>query len=94
MALIGARSLFATDAAPLTVTLGLGLLFLLFGFSFTNASTWVDDQSTVNRATLHLAPLIVVWMLLVFRDWSAKLAGAEMAKSSSAADAVAPPAAA
>ena len=94
MALIGARSLFATDAAPLTVTLGLGLLFLLFGFSFTTASTWVDDPSTVNRATLHLAPLIVVWMLLVFRDWSAKLAGAEVAKSSSAADAVAPQAAA
>ena len=31
---------------------------------FTNAGAWVEDQSTVNRATLHLAPLIVVWMLV------------------------------
>jgi hypothetical protein len=31
---------------------------------------WVEDQSTINRATLHLAPLIVVWMLLAFRAWA------------------------
>jgi hypothetical protein len=94
VALVSARSLLTADTAPFTVTLGLGLLFLLFGFAFTNASTWVDDQSTVNRATLHLAPLVVVWMLLVYRDWSGKLGGAEVAKSSSAAAAVAPQAAA
>ena len=94
VAIVGARSLLATDTAPLTVTLGLGLLFLLFGFAFTNASTWVDDQSTVNRATLHLAPLVVVWMLLVYREWSAKLSVTEVAKPASAADAAAPRAAA
>jgi hypothetical protein len=78
----------------LTVTLGLGLLFLLFGFAFTNASTWVDDQSTVSRATLHLAPLAVVWMLLVYRDWSAKLGGTAAAAQPGAADPAPPPAAA
>ena len=46
-------------------------VFVRFGFAFTNARLWVEDQSTVNRATLHLAPLIVVWMLLAFRAWSA-----------------------
>ena len=94
VALLGMRSLLAADAAPLTVTLGLGLLFLLFGFAFTNASTWVDDQSTVSRATLHLAPLVVVWMLLVYRDWSAKLGGTAAAAQPGAADPAPPPAAA
>jgi hypothetical protein len=47
-----------------------GVAFLLFGFAFTNARLWVEDQSTVNRATLHLAPLIVVWMVMAFREWS------------------------
>jgi hypothetical protein len=93
VAILGARSLLCTDAAPFTVTLGLGLLFLLFGFAFTNASTWVDDQSTVNRATLHLAPLFVVWMLLVYRDWAGKLGGTAAAAPSPASDAAAPPAA-
>jgi hypothetical protein len=94
VALVGARSMLCADAAPLTVTLGLGLLFLLFGFSFTNASTWVDDQSTVNRATLHLAPLVVVWMLLVYRDWSARLGGPATTAEPGAADRAPPPAAA
>jgi hypothetical protein len=31
----------------------------------------VEDQSTVNRATLHLAPLIAIWMVLAFRAWAA-----------------------
>jgi hypothetical protein len=94
MAVLGARSLLSPDAAPFTVTLGLGLLFLLFGFAFTNASTWVDDQSTVNRATLHLAPLFVVWMLLVYRDWAGKLGGTAATAPSPPPDAAAPPAAA
>ena len=90
VAILGARSLLRGDAAPFTVTLGLGLLFLLFGFAFTNASTWVDDQSTVNRATLHLAPLVVVWMLLVYRDWAARQALPSASPAADAADAGAP----
>ncbi len=70
VAILGWRSLREPGIASFTVTLGLGLLFLLFGFAFTNAAAWVEDQSTVNRATLHLAPLAVVCMLLVYRDWS------------------------
>ena len=45
-------------------------MFLIFGFAFTNARIWVEDQSTVNRATLHLAPLLFVWVMLVFRAWA------------------------
>ena len=47
-----------------------GLFFLFVVFGFTNAREWVTDQTTVNRATLHLAPLMAVWMLLAFRAWA------------------------
>jgi hypothetical protein len=70
VALLGWRHLLSRELAPLTIIVAAGAAFLLFGFAFTNARIWVEDQSTVNRATLHLAPLIVVWMLMTFREWS------------------------
>ena len=70
VALLGWRHLLSRELAPLTIIVAAGVAFLLFGFAFTNARLWVEDQSTVNRATLHLAPLIVVWMLMTFREWS------------------------
>ena len=45
----------------LTVASGLGFLFVVF--SFSNAADWVVDYSTVNRATLHFAPLLVFYVL-------------------------------
>jgi hypothetical protein len=68
-AVLGWRNLLAPELASLTVILAAGLMFLFFGFAFTNAGVWVEDQSTVNRATLHIAPLLVVWMMLTFRSW-------------------------
>jgi hypothetical protein len=68
--ILGRKVLFSPEVAPLTVVIGGGLLFLLFGFAFTNARVWVDDQSTVNRATLHLAPLLFIWVIVVFRAWA------------------------
>jgi hypothetical protein len=68
-AVLGRRQLLTHELAPLTVTIAAGLGFLAFGFGFTNAGAWVEDQSTVNRATLHLAPLLVLWMILTFRAW-------------------------
>lgn len=70
VALLGWRQLLSRELAPLTIIVAAGLAFLMFGFAFTNARLWVEDQSTVNRATLHLAPLIVVWMVMTFRAWS------------------------
>ena len=69
-AVLGWRRLLEPGLAPLTITVLLGIGFLAFGFAFTNAGAWVEDQSTVNRATLHLAPLLVAWMVLTYRDWS------------------------
>jgi hypothetical protein len=70
VAALGWRQLLSRDLAPLTLVVAAGFAFLLFGFAFTNARAWVEDQSTVNRATLHLAPLIAVWMLMTFRAWA------------------------
>jgi len=72
MAVIAWRHLLSRELAPLTITVAAGIAFLIFGFAFTNARVWVEDQSTVNRATLHLAPLIIVWMIMAFRAWSAR----------------------
>ena len=70
VAVLARRHLISRELAPYTAIVAAGLMFLLFGFAFTNARLWVEDQSTVNRATLHLAPLIIVWMLLAFRAWA------------------------
>ena len=69
-AVLARRLSFTPPLAMLSVVLFAGLLFLFVVFGFTNAREWVTDQTTVNRATLHLAPLMAVWMLLAFRAWS------------------------
>ena len=65
--LVARRYLDAPGIGPLTAVVVSGALFLMLGFSLTNASVWVEDQSTVNRATLHLAPLLGVWLLLLMQ---------------------------
>lgn len=81
------RALRSTDLLPLTLFVAAGLALLMFGFAFTQGRLWVEGQSTVNRATLHLAPLIVVWMLMTFRAWAV----AEAPGAPSPAEADAPP---
>ena len=49
-------------------------LFLFVALAFTNARAWVTDQSTVNRATLHFAPLLVVFVMLAFRAFAERWA--------------------
>lgn len=81
VAIFAWRDLFSRAMGPITViTLG-GLLFLFFVFGFTNASAFIADQTTVNRATLHMAPAIVIFLVL---GWSA------FARRWTAAPAVAP----
>ena len=55
VAILARRQLLSRELAPYTLIVGAGLMFLLFGFAFTNVREWVEDQTTVNRATLHLA---------------------------------------
>jgi len=60
------RDLLSRRLVPMTMTVIGGILFLFFVFAFTNASAFIADQTTVNRATLHLAPLMVCYMTLAF----------------------------
>ena len=66
------RQLLSPALAAYTLTIAAGVLFLFIVFGFTNARAWVTDQTTVNRATLHFAPLVVVWMVLAFNAFAAR----------------------
>jgi hypothetical protein len=66
------RDVRSPALAPLAVVLAAGLIFLLVAFSFTNARNWVTEQTTVNRAVLHIAPLVLVFTLLAVHAWFAR----------------------
>ena len=74
--LLAWRQLLSPALAPMTMVMAAGAFFLFFVFGFTNARAWVADQTTVNRATLHLAPLVVVFSMLAFdafaKRWAAR----------------------
>jgi hypothetical protein len=67
--IIAHRYIFAPDLEPLSAIVCAGLFFLLIVFGFTNAREWVVEQTTVNRAVLHLAPLLGLWALALFARW-------------------------
>ena len=89
-AVLGRRQLLSPQVAPLTVVVAGGVIFVAFVLLFTNARNWLSDQSTVNRATLHMAPLVAIWMLAVFRAWTETLR-VPMATPTNATVAMAPP---
>ncbi len=76
-AILSARQWLVPAVAPMTMLVGSGVLFLFFVFAFTNARGWVESQTTINRAVLHLAPLLAVWAMLALRAWSARDAAHE-----------------
>jgi hypothetical protein len=73
IAILGWREIVSRPIAPLSVIIAGGMLFLFIVFAFTNARAWVTDQTTVNRAILHLAPLLSIWVLIVYRAWLQRL---------------------
>jgi hypothetical protein len=68
IAIVGARRLLRPPLATLTVIVAAGLAFLLFVFAFTDAAAWLADLTTANRATLHIAPLLVVYGVLIWNQ--------------------------
>jgi hypothetical protein len=71
--IVGWREVLSAKLVTLSATIASGLLFLFIVFAFTNARAWVTDQTTLNRATLHLALLLSIWALLVFDAWLRRL---------------------
>jgi hypothetical protein len=80
-ALVGWHVLRSPALAPLSVTVASGLLFLVVAFAFTNARNWVTDQTTINRAVLHLAPLALVWTIVVVDAWLQRRAQSGLARA-------------
>ena len=76
VAVLARRELVVPALLPLTFVIAGGALFLFVALAFTNARAWVTDQSTVNRATLHLAPLLVVFVMVGFRAFATRWAAA------------------
>src|SRR4051794_33698869 len=46
VAVLARHQLLSASLAPFTLVVAAGLAFLLFGFTFTNASAYVEDQTT------------------------------------------------
>lgn len=67
--LLSLPRLFAPAYRAMTVVVGAALAFVLFIFFFTHISTWVEDYSTVNRALLHLVPMLLFYVMVLF--WEA-----------------------
>jgi hypothetical protein len=74
VAILGRREAAEPPLRPFTTLMAAGAAFLLIVFGVTNARDWVSDQTTVNRATLHLAPLAALWALAVFRRYATRAA--------------------
>ena len=74
VAVLAWRQLFTPALAPLTLTVAAGLTFLFFVFAYTTASAYISDQTTVNRAALHMAPLVVVFVVLGWQAFARRWA--------------------
>jgi hypothetical protein len=72
VAIIGARELLRPPLAPLAMVFAWGLALILVVPAFGNAGATLADFTTYNRATLHLAPLLVCLMLLLWRELTAR----------------------
>ena len=70
--LLARRRLLGPALAPLTMIVAGGAIFLLVVFSFSNARDWVDNQTSINRAVLHIAPLIAVFTVLAYRAFASR----------------------
>jgi hypothetical protein len=61
------RKLFASDWAPMTVTIGGALAFVAAVFYYSSAAGGVADESLVNRLPLHLTPALAFYLLLLLQ---------------------------
>jgi hypothetical protein len=69
--------------APLTAIAVAGLAFLFLVFALDDAPTWLTHLTPSRRATLHIAPLLVVFGILTWNQLAApvptQIAGATAA---------------
>src|SRR5438552_4436899 len=61
------REATAKALRPATSLIAAGVAFLAVSFLFTNSAAWWGDYGTINRATIHLVPALVFYLLLISR---------------------------
>ena len=77
ISVIGVRHLLEPPLAPLTAIAGAGLAFLFLVFALDDAPTWLTHLTTSSRATLHIAPLLVVFGILTWNQLAAPVPHAD-----------------
>jgi hypothetical protein len=74
LAVVGARRLTQPPLAPLAAIVAPGLAVILVAYSFTRAPAWIVDPGSINRTTLHLAPLLICVGLALWRELTVRAA--------------------
>ncbi len=65
LTVVTGKALFAPAMQAKTVLIITGLAFLGVVFFFSMAEAWVTDFTTVNRATLHIVPALMFYVMLL-----------------------------
>jgi hypothetical protein len=79
------RRLPSSELAPMTAIIAADALFLFVVFSFTGPRNWMTEQTTINRATLHAAPIACIFVVLAYRAFAARWIGARTRATAAAA---------
>lgn len=70
--------LFSAPLRVMTILVLTDFYFLAIVFFFSKAHIWVADFSTLNRALLHIVPMLMFYMMVLYREgivWPRWLAG-------------------
>ena len=60
--------LLAPSFRSMTVLLLTAVSFLAVVFFFTQAQAWAEDYTTINRALLHIVPMLLFYVMVLFRE--------------------------
>jgi hypothetical protein len=52
----------------MTVLLLSAVSFLAVVFFFTHVQAWAEDYTTINRALLHIVPMLLFYVMVLFRE--------------------------
>lgn len=65
--LLSLPRLFAPAYRAMTLVVAFALAFVFSIFFFTHVSMWVTDQTVVNRAILHLVPMLLFYVMVLLQ---------------------------
>lgn len=74
--------IFSTPLRVMTILVLTDFYFLAMVFFFSKAHIWVADFSTLNRALLHIVPMLMFYMMVLYREgvvWPRRLTGHRVA---------------